>query len=210
MSPSKGGATTLRASSWASRPTRNVRLIAMATRGAGVVRRALLGSVATGVLGRSELPVMMVGGRSARAGRACCPYHLLVTTDGSEAAGAVLPAVRRVLERVPREHVRLTLLRVHLPAIGDPPDVLELQRREMSAFKRRAPRRFPVDVELRADRRLGGAHLGILQAAGDRQVSAIWMATHGHSFSRQVLLGSVALSTVRQATIPVILTRAVR
>ncbi len=184
------------------------RLVVMGTRGRGVASRALFGSVATALLGRADVPVMMVGER-VRAPDNRLPYGLLVTTDGSAAAEAVLPALRRVLEHAPAESMRLHLLRVHQPAIGELPGALELRRRELGRFRRRAPRRFPVTAEVRVDERLGGVRSTILEVAGDQHVSAIWMSTHGHSLRRETLLGSIAMDVVRRATVPVVLTRGI-
>src|SRR5690606_19376793 len=60
-------------------------LIALATRGTGAVRHALMGSVSLGVLGRSECPVMFVGD-NANGVAASDPYHICVTSDGSDSS----------------------------------------------------------------------------------------------------------------------------
>ncbi len=190
---------------------RRVRIISMATRGAGVVRRALLGSVATAILGKTSLPVMVTGER-VRPPRESLPYHALVTSDGSLAAEAVLPPLRRVFEQTPPEHFRITLLRVYVEALADPLHDIAIEqcRRELAAFKRHAPRRFPVDQVVRETVRLGGVDTAILNTASEVGADAIWMATHGHSLRRQVLLGSVALGALSRAEVPIVLERASR
>lgn len=184
-----------------------VRAIAMASRGAGVLHAAVLGSVASNVLKQSPVPVLMVG-QKARAPQDGLPYHIVLTTDGSPAASAALPAARRALADATAEHFRMTLLRIHQPTVGDPYDALDEAARELQDFRRRAPRRFPVATELRESLQLRGLHGAILRAADDLHATALWMTTQGYSLRRRVLLGSVALSALGEATVPIFLTSA--
>ncbi len=190
---------------------RRVRLICLATRGSGAVRRALLGSVATAVLSKTSPPVMVTG-EHVRPPRESLPYHALVTSDGSPAAEAVLPPFRRVFEKTPRERLRITLLRVNEEAGADPlrEPAFERCKRELAAFKRHAPLRFPIEQVVRNIVPLGGVDTAILNAASEGAADAIWMATHGHSLRRHVLLGSVALGAVSRAEVPVVLEQALR
>ena len=60
----------------------DAKLIAIATRGSGALRHALFGSVALGVISKTNLPVLTVAGNPpVREGQG--PYHVVVTTDGS-------------------------------------------------------------------------------------------------------------------------------
>ena len=122
----------------------------------------------------------------------------------------MFPPLRRVLERAPAEGVRLTLLRVNDEAGADPmrEPAYERCQRDVTAFARRAPRRFETERVVRNIVPLGGVDSAILSAAVEAGADAIWMATHGHSFRRHVLLGSVALGTLSNASVPVVLARA--
>jgi nucleotide-binding universal stress UspA family protein len=152
----------------------------------------------------------MMAGPRVRQPQDTLPYRVLVTTDGSPAAELVLPALRRVFEAAPSEDVELALLRVHETVSDDRPLAVALKESqiELAAFRRRAPRRFPIDSELREASRRGRVAQEILASAGSREVDAIWMSTHGASLSRQVLLGSIALAMVGRSPVPVVLTRA--
>jgi len=190
---------------------RRARLIAMASRGTGLVRRALLGSVATDVLGKTPLPLMVTGDQ-VHPPKATLPYHALVTSDGSPAAEVVLDPLKRVFADTAPGRLRLTLLRVYAAALGDPPRDVAIEKceRDLAAFRRHAPRRFPVDQAVREVVQLGGVAATILAAAGEAGADAIWMATQGYSFSHQVLLGSVALEALGRSELPIVLTRAPR
>lgn len=185
------------------------RIIVMATRGAGLLRRTLLGSVATLVLQRAELPVMLTGDHvgSPRDG---LPYHALVTSDGSQASESVLLPLTQVFEQAPPENARITLLRVYQEALGDPPREIAIRQceRELEAFKRHAPRRFPVDQIVREVVPLGGVDTAIINSARESGADSIWMATRGHSLRRHLLVGSVALGVISHADVPVVLGRA--
>lgn len=188
---------------------RGARLIAMATHGGGLLRRVALGSVAVGVLSETSLPVMMAGPRTG-ARRDGLPYRVLATTDGSPAAALALPALRQVLEGAANADVELALLRVH-EAAGEPltPGAAQAAaEKQLAAFARRAPRRFAMESEVREVSRHGLVAEEILDCAAERGADVVWMSTHGASFSRQVLLGSVALGMVGRSPVPVVLTRA--
>lgn|GEM_PF-2194938 len=186
-----------------------VDLAVLATHGAGFIRTAMLGSVATAVLRRASVPVMLVGPK-VQAPADPLPYHLLVTTDGSPAAASVLPSMKMLLRQAPRDRVRLTLLRVCRAALGDPTnDVLHADcERQLATFQRQAPRRFHISREVRDDHSLRGVDHVIAGAAAELGADAIWMATHGASFRRRALLGSAALAMVRRANVPVVLSSA--
>jgi len=187
---------------------RGAGMIALGTHGGGVLRRVALGSVAVGVLAETPLPVLLAGPR-VRAPQEAMPYRLLVTTDGSPAAARALPTLQQFLGSAPAANVELSLLRVHEAAMykRPPAEALAESERQLAAFKRSAPRRFPIETEVReaAKRAVPDE---ILASAESRGADAIWMSTHGASLSHQVLVGSTALAVVGRATIPVVLTRA--
>jgi nucleotide-binding universal stress UspA family protein len=188
---------------------REVRLIAIATQGGGFLRRVALGSVAVGVLTETTLPVLL-GGPKLRAPQDAKPYRVLVTTDGSHAAGLTLPGLRHVLELAPSADVALELLRVHEAAFYQQAPALALAEsdKQLAAFRRRAPRRFAIESEVREAERHGRVPEEILASAEAHHADAVWMSTHGASWSHQVLVGSIALAMVERSPVPVVLTRA--
>lgn len=188
----------------------DAKLVAMATSGAGMTR-AMLGSVATAVIGKGVVPVMAVG-RKARQPRVGLPYHALVTSDGSDAATSVWGPLQSLTHGAPADDIRLTLLRVYegpSPPTAEPD--LGTARKLLTQFRRRAPRRFEIESAVEQAKPYGGTAAGAIQRiAEERDVDTIWMATHGHSFARRVLVGSVAMDVLGHARVPVVLAKARR
>lgn len=189
----------------------DARAIVMGTRGSGAVRRALLGSVAMSVLGHATVPVVVTGGQ-VKPPRDGEPYHLVITSDGSEASEAVLPAVAALFKEAKRKDVRFTLLRIQ-PAEGDEhaDDVAQVNAEwQLTRFRNQLPARFDVQPLVRMIPALGGIDSAILAAAEELGADSIWMASHGESLRRHVLAGSTALGVVSRAAIPVGLVSAVQ
>jgi nucleotide-binding universal stress UspA family protein len=93
---------------------RNANLIAMDSRGAGVMRQALLGSVAMGVVRGGCYPVFITGPAIAPLVPRG-PYHIVITEDGSPASRDVIRGLKPVFET---RAVKVTLLRVQAPQPG--------------------------------------------------------------------------------------------
>lgn len=188
---------------------RRAAAIVMTTRGAGSLRHALFGSVAMGVVGRSPLPVVLVGADAVVPRGTARPYHLLVTTDGSPASSAILDGLRGLLRTADPAAIRLTLLRVHSPSVGGPPQDVAIAacERELQSFRRKAPRRFALETVVRPIVTLGGVDSAILEAAKECGADAIAMATHGHSAKYHLLSGSIANGVLAHSTVPVIMSR---
>lgn len=174
-------------------------LIAMDTRGANRLRHALVGSVASGVVGQSRPPVLLTraGMREPAAG---ATYRLLVTNDGSTAALDVIAALRPVLAQLKPDVV---LVRAHELPAGDSANIEE----ELHAVAAQFPVDVPVTLRVVP---LGGrrtASDAILALADEAGADSIAMSTQGHSARRHLVAGSVALDVLGRAPIPVILAR---
>ncbi len=103
-------------------------VIAMATHARSGVERMLAGSVATGVVRRSTVPVLLVRPDEAWTTRSSRFQRLLVTLDGSEGAEAVLPYVRAIARQfggtvkllsVPETEAELPKLEHYLTSVGE-------------------------------------------------------------------------------------------
>lgn len=189
---------------------REAGMLCVATGGTGIVRR-LLGSVTARLLAEATLPVMVCGPQ-ATAPRDAAPYRVLVTTDGSPDAEAVLPDLARAFPLGVAGSVAFTLLHVYAEALGDFDHERTIEECEamLRAVEQRLPSGIPVDRVVRELTAVGGIDPVIADTAETASADAIWMATHGHSVGRQALLGSVALSTLGRAAMPVVLVRAGR
>lgn len=176
-------------------------MLAMTSRGASLLRHAILGSVGMQVLGNTDVPVMLASGELALP-EVENGYHIVVTDDGSPSAISIFDALAPIV--VPGR-MRLTLLTISGASVGEPP------AREMEARLRALAGRFAegVDIQLavREVPALSGVDTAIVRFAEEVRANAIAMATHGHSARRHLVAGSVAMGVLKHAKVPVILSR---
>lgn len=177
-------------------------MIAMATRGAGAVRRALLGSISLATLGQSPVPMMMTGPAIQPPNRRE-PYKVLATTDGSQASLSVLHLLGELLPA----SAKVTLLRVCLETGLAGNEQFEACRRELADARRILPAEMDVEPVIRRVEMPGWPEREILDVTREVEADAIAMSTQGHSAARHVILGSVAMKVLGSAPVPVILAR---
>lgn len=179
-------------------------MIAMASRGAGALRHALLGSVAMGVISKAAVPVMTVGGADEEPSSSG-EYHLVVTSDGSADSRSVFAGLAALL--VPGK-VRVTLLEVVVPRSGEPSQAAEERCRVyLQSLLSRLPAGVPSAVAVRVVPLGAGVDTAISVTAQELGADAIAMATHGHSARRHLVAGSIALGVVANGKLPVILVK---
>jgi nucleotide-binding universal stress UspA family protein len=177
--------------------------VAMSSRGSGALRHALLGSVALGVISRSDLPVMTVAGEQPVRGSG--PYHLVVTTDGSADSRSVAAGIAPLLAG---GKARVTVLAVAMMNLRETePDAVARVRPEMEAFASLLPAGVEADVSIEAMPTGSDASIVISRVAEELGADAIASATHGHTAIRHLVAGSVALGVLKKASGPVILVR---
>ena len=184
---------------------RGVDIMAMSSRGSGLVRHAVFGSVALSVLGRTPIPVLVAGDRVAEpTGRGA--YHIVVTTDGS---GDATRAIEAVVPLSMHENVEVTLLRIHVPRLGDHGDAVEAAEaaEALDQLRQRFPKPEKVRTVVRTIVSVGGVDTAILNAASELGASVIAISTHGHSAKYHVFMGSTALGVLRLSTLPLLLVR---
>jgi nucleotide-binding universal stress UspA family protein len=190
-------------------------LVVMATHGRGGLGRAVLGSVAAGVVAQSPVPVVLLrpGGRKTARVKT-----LLVPVDGSPggalALGAALALARATGAAV---HVLEVVVPVPLYA-GYPTDIapavyvdptwdeeaLSSARAYVEALAAKL-RRHGVEADGRAV--LGQVTPTILTAAEETDADLIVMSTHALTGPARAILGSVADAVVRASRRPVFLVR---
>jgi nucleotide-binding universal stress UspA family protein len=195
-------------------------LIVMATRGHGGVVRAVLGSVASELLGRSPVPVVLV-----RAGARPIEklHQILVPIDGSPeseqplAAAADLAAAAgakvSVLQVVPPSPIPTWASERAVPLeLGQYVDPGEMDRAALAEARQyvntlvgRLERR---GISAEALAMLGEMPSTITETADAHGTDLIVMRTRGHTGAARAVLGSVADAVVRSAGVPVMLLRA--
>ncbi|MCI0657552.1 MAG: universal stress protein [Acidobacteria bacterium] len=200
--------------------TEGATLIAMSTHGRTGLARWIMGSVAEKVVRACPIPVLLV--RSFRptpqgdlepATAEEFPFRkILVPTDGSPAASAVLDPARKFAQLFDSGilvlHAELPMTLQGSTEMGTLPLSIPTPSEEDAATAR-VTERFR-QAGLRAERRtvVGDPAAEILDLSHAQGIDLIAMATHGRSgFSRWVL-GSVAERVLRHAGIPLLLVRA--
>ena len=195
---------------------RHVDLVVMATRGHSGVVRAVLGSVASEVLSRSPVPVVLL---RAEGRRLSAIERVLVPVDGSAGGALALGAATRLAHAT---GAHLTLLQVVTPipvwtydasagfSFGQHID----PDRDTAALA--GARRYVDDLvdqlrerEVYADglAMLGDVPRTIARTALDISADLIVMSTRAHTGPARAVLGSVADAVVRLAEAPVLLLR---
>ncbi len=170
----------------------DVALVCLATRARSAVGKFVVGSVATEVLNRSPVPVVLVGPDVEAVPERY--RELIVALDGSELSEQAGRVAESVAARTGSD---LFLIEV----LGDepaPPDVAE------TAYLAR----IAADMEPKPGRydALRSEHPGraILDMAADADDVMVVMGTHGRSGLRRLVLGSVTHDVVHGARAPVI------
>jgi nucleotide-binding universal stress UspA family protein len=194
-------------------------MIAMATHGYSGLRRWTLGSVADKVVHITTSPVFLVRAVAQPAASARRLKRILVPLDGSALAEQALPHAIALARRAP---AAVVLLQVAIPLIEYAPG--------MSPFNRPIPPsvKFPDVLREQAHARLaetierygtpevemtplvvfGHPAEAIVDAAIERHVDLIVMATHGYSGLRRWAMGNVADKVLHASPVPLLIVRA--
>ncbi|HUP73945.1 MAG TPA: universal stress protein [Acidimicrobiales bacterium] len=165
----------------------------------------VLGSVAEGVLDEAFGPLLLVG-PNVREDRFTTTGPMLVCTDGSDTAKAILPVAGQWAIAMPFEPWVINVLEPDIEIdtqlrddIG--PDVVHA-RHVAQELQREIDRDVQYEV-LHSDH----PARAIADFAADHAASLIAMATHGAGGVRRVVLGSVTMSVVHHAPCPVLVDR---
>jgi nucleotide-binding universal stress UspA family protein len=177
------------------RLARDVRadIIVMSTHGRSSVERMLRGSVADGVVRRSDIPVLMIRPREEWTSRASQFRRLLVSLDGSESAESVLPYVRAMAR-----HFGSEVLLLAVPeGEGEVARLEHYLHNVTQALQARG-------IEVKAMVTGSGAARTIIATSQSEPVDLIMMATRGRgSLAAHDSVGSVAERVVQAAPCPV-------
>lgn len=180
--------------------------LALDSRGAGLVRRVVLGSVAVGLIERSHLPVLVTGEAVEGTGEAPAdaPYTILAGCDGSPASEDAVRVLGPLLHHSP---VRLVIARIDEEARGEV--IGPTRRAQLEADLRRAARHLPRDVtpEIVVQPAGSASVVEALMALAVRvEASAVSVATRGQEALGRPWPGSTPLSLLQRSPLPVILT----
>lgn len=180
-------------------------MIAIASGGTGALHHALMGSTAMSVVGKAGMPVMVVTDATTQLATPR-PYNLVITSDGSESSADVFHLLAPLLGG---STVRVLLLRVYEPRLGDAGDRFEIPAAEARLRELRAllPESVPVEIRVEPVHDFERPESAILRVAGQSGAEAIALSTHGYSASHHLFAGSVALAILKKSHLPVLLAR---
>jgi nucleotide-binding universal stress UspA family protein len=182
-------------------------LVVMATHGRGGLDRALMGSVASGVVARSPVPVMLLRPGGHKTTRVT---SLLVPVDGTP-GGAVATGTGAAIHLI--EIVTPVPLfagygtDVAMPVYVDPDWDEEARKAAQAYVDGLAGRLRHAGVEATGRAVLGETVPAILAAAEELDADLLVMSTHALTGPARALLGSTADAVVRAARRPVLLVR---
>jgi nucleotide-binding universal stress UspA family protein len=198
----------------ATRPS----LVVLTTHGRGPLSRFWLGSVATDLIQRSPVPLLLVRPNENPPDWTAdvAPRRILIPLDGSPFSEQILPwaialgtltqATYRLLQVVPPAvPVGGNGLSIYSPPS---PAVVQEWAHEAQTYLHSVRSRYPALQTAETHVAPGWpTATTILTDAETHRIDLIALATHGRSGIVKFLLGSVADKIVRGATIPVLLSR---
>jgi nucleotide-binding universal stress UspA family protein len=184
-------------------------LIAIATHGATGLSRLLMGSVAEILLRKTPIPVLAVrpfwsydlapiGGAEFRPIR-----NILYTLDGSDRSAEALPGVLELAELF---ESKIVLLRVLEAKKGKPASQAECEDAE-AQLKSLSAMIEKKGVETSRLLEAGDPVEQILKATKAHDIDLLAMTTHGRGGLSRAILGSVTEEVLRQASVPLLVTR---
>lgn len=188
-------------------------LVLMSTHGRGGLDRLLFGSVADGVIRRVNRPVLLIGAACQTPWPTQRPPRALVPLDGSDFALEALGPAGELLDATGGELVLAQV--VELPnyvygADGFAYTVLdteELQARAAAYLEETAAGLRARGRQVQTVTAVGYAPATIARLAREQRADLIAMATHGRGGLARMVLGSVAMGTLQQAHVPLLLIR---
>lgn len=173
-------------------------LVVMTSHGSSGIRRAVLGSVAEGVVSAIHKPVLLIGPR-CEADRSIAGGRVLVPLDGSRRAEAILDAVGAWCDLMALQAWPVTAVDP-APAASEVPEDAYLRKVTHRLSDRGVSSSWDVLHARDAADALVDFALGL-------PASLVAMTTHGRTGLARVTLGSVATRMVHEVTSPVLLLR---
>ncbi|SFK79962.1 Nucleotide-binding universal stress protein, UspA family [Halogranum rubrum] len=191
-------------------------LIVVGRQGLTGLGRRLLGGVTEDLLHRSDIPVLVVPDGDDTDEMEADYSRVLITTDGSENAEAVIPHGIAVAQRYGSEVHVLNI--VDLQAAGGAFDAGGLEKEFLERLDERgreAVEKVADEVEESAPdltvktavertASFEGTAAGIREYVEENEVDLVVMGSHGRSNLRRQLLGSVASTVLRTVDVPVL------
>jgi nucleotide-binding universal stress UspA family protein len=177
-------------------------VVAMNSRGAGLLHHAAIGSTAMAMVGDAGCPVMLVGPAVVvPAGQG--PYRAVITNDGSRDSDTSIPAFATLFSGA---NVDVVLTSVYERAIGDAEREREMGdlRTHLETFRDQFSVGGSVQTRVMAATGFASTAHAIARAGEELEASIIAMGSHGHSVVRHLFAGSTTLGVLKQSRLPVL------
>jgi nucleotide-binding universal stress UspA family protein len=185
---------------------RKADLVVMSTHGRNGIGRAVLGSVSAGVINAATVPVLVIPPQATNSipNR---PLHVLVATDGSDRAAAVVPDVVNLVQEG-----RITLLRALSPSparvMGSVQTTTQSEDGALEHDLEHLRENFEVDsVVIDIQTAQGEPAMVIRAKAEELGADVIAISTHGRTGAPRLIMGSVAEALMSSATVPLLIRR---
>jgi nucleotide-binding universal stress UspA family protein len=195
-------------------------LVVLGNRGLGAVRRALMGSVSTGVVRYAHCPVLVVRGEEVGEERGRPFGRILLAVDGSDESRAAAGVAAEVAGVDGAELHLISVVETETlqpyTVYPGPEEIRALTEAAMEERKEKAHTFAVKEAEhvKGTGARVDGVHVAsgapakeIVEAAEDMDADLIVLGSRGLGGFRRALMGSVSDSVVRHAHCPVLVVR---
>ena len=194
-------------------------LVVLGTRGLGGFKRAVLGSVSSGVAAHAPCATLVVRGSKNKGGAGLAPKRILVAVDGSQNAQGALEVAVDMAKRMNAElrvahvvYIPTLFWSMGVPGSEVPSQQIEEDAEEVGRKLLAKAVKFAEDGgvaspkdELLTD--LVSPAQGIVQLGERDGADLIVVGTRGNGGFKKLLLGSVANSVLHYADCSVLVTR---
>jgi len=191
-------------------------LIAMTTHGRSGIPRVWLGSISTGVLHQSHLPLLLVRPPEDPDAHVASPIRrIYIPDDGSELAAATRPFICDFARAIGAPVVLHRVIELFSPlmlpsvqAAGGYDHLFEAVRAAaVDTLAQEAESFENAGVETQVMVTKGSVPDELLRAADEVDASLIALSTHGLSGAGRLVLGSASDAVVRRANVPCLVVR---
>ncbi len=194
-------------------------LIVMGTRGLGGFRRAVLGSVSSGVAAHSPCATLVVRPSKKKSGAGAAIRRVLVAIDGSPNAQRALETAIDLAKGMKAElriahvvYVPTLFWSMGVPGSAVPTDKIEEDAEEVARQLLAKAVKFSKDAGVSSPKdelvtELVSPAQGLVQLAERDEADVVVIGTRGNGGFRKLLLGSVANSVLHYADCSVLVTK---
>jgi nucleotide-binding universal stress UspA family protein len=198
----------------------NIGLIIMASHGRSGIVPWALGSTASKLLHRINIPVLLIRAREANAKltkKEDIFNRILIPLDGSEAGKAALPHAAALADKLATELILFQAVAPgqHVHTVGGltyvpfTEQLLDSMKADAEQYLQKVAEELAgTKANIRHEVRIGDPSQEIIKFANEASISLVAISTHGHSAIREWFSGSATYKVLHGGNTPVLLVRA--